>query len=208
MKAILCAAAMTAAFLMSPAIYADSTLVGSGAFTTPPVITFETIANGEVITNQYASLGVVFSGFSGDTGDNIFFSDSGNVVASNFTANGTQIPATLTFSTFYTLVGFEIVSNGDTTLNVTGDDGVTDTFVLNARPTSSTGIFVGFDDPAGITEISIGPSAVNDDFAIDNVQLEAPVATPEPGTAGLMLPGFGLLFVMRKRIGQALSQAS
>ena len=35
----------------------------------------------------------------------------------------------------------------------------------------------------------------------------APVATPEPSSIALMLTGVGLVFVMRKRIGQALPQA-
>lgn len=34
------------------------------------------------------------------------------------------------------------------------------------------------------------------------------VSTPEPGTFGLILLGVGLMFVMRKRIGQCLRQAS
>jgi PEP-CTERM motif len=211
MKAILRAAGIAALFLMSPALYADSVLVGSGAFANPPVITFETIANGTAITNQFAAQGVILSNFWGDTSDTVYFPDSGSVVASNFSgpAGCCQIPGTLTFSTLYTLAGFEIVSNGDTTFNVTGADGITNTFILDARPTPSSGIFVGFQDLAGITGISIGPSsAVNNAFAIDNVRLEAPEAVPEPSTVGLLLAGIGLLFVMRKRIGQGLPQPS
>jgi len=34
------------------------------------------------------------------------------------------------------------------------------------------------------------------------------VATPEPSSVAFMLPGIGLVFVMRKRIGRRLPKAS
>jgi hypothetical protein len=50
----------------------------------------------------------------------------------------------------------------------------------------------------------LGGSVQEDDGAL----AFAPVAAPEPSSVALMLLGVGLVFVMRKRIGQGLPQAS
>ena len=55
---------------------------------------------------------------------------------------------------------------------------------------------------------SNAPSTVSSSIsALGTYQLTA-VAAPEPSSVALMLLGVGLVFVMRKRIGQHLPQAS
>ena len=54
-----------------------------------------------------------------------------------------------------------------------------------------------------------GDPYVTSDYGTLTLTEADPVATPEPGTFGLMLIGLGILgLVMRKRIAQALPQAS
>jgi hypothetical protein len=45
-------------------------------------------------------------------------------------------------------------------------------------------------------------------FVLEGDIVTSTVATPEPSSVALMLLGVGLVFVMRKRIGQRLPQAS
>ena len=54
--------------------------------------------------------------------------------------------------------------------------------------------------------IILGPQASHP--ADSGVLSFSPVAAPEPSSAGLMLLGVGLVFVLRKRIGQRLPSAS
>ncbi|PRC93206.1 PEP-CTERM sorting domain-containing protein [Solimicrobium silvestre] len=203
--------ALVIAVLMTAAgstAYATPTVsVGIGSFSSGPDITFETLSNSTPITNQYSGLGVTFSNFWADTSyGTTFFSDAGNVGADNFAGPGgcCTSSATINFTTDYSMVGFEIVSNGNTTINVLSANNEMDTFNFNARPNSNSGIFVGLENLSGISEISFGPSAENDAFLIDNIRLEG--AAPQPGTVPepgiLALLGIGLIgfyFARRKK---------
>lgn len=198
------------------ATYASTISVGQGAFTNAPSITFESIAWGEAIASQYASQGVTFGNLWGDARDVVFFTDAGSVVAANFgigVLDGVT-PVTMGFSTPYDMVGFELFSNGFTTVNVVGVDGQTNTFniyayvppIRNNRGqivVQAKGVFVGFENPTGIGSISIGPSAGNNSFIIDNVILQAPTGVPEPGTLGLLgVALLGLAFSARRRLSR------
>ena len=59
----------------------------------------------------------------------------------------------------------------------------------------------------GVQVGSNAPSTVTSTAGFGTYQLTA-VASPEPSSVALVLLGVGLLFVMRKRIGQRLPQAS
>lgn len=180
------------------AAYATTISVGAGAFSDPPAIAFNSIVNGQAITNQFAAQGVTFNNLWGDQVDLVFFADSGVAVAANMSSHAAccVIPATMNFSTPYELIGFELFSNGYTTVNVVGVDGQTNIFdiyayvppIRNSRDqivVQAKGVFVGFENPTGISSISIGPSALNNAFLVDNIVLQAPVV-PEPGTFALV----------------------
>ena len=70
-------------------------------------------------------------------------------------------------------------------------------FFAVATTDSVDGIFTNFPVPPGTAL-----NQVSGDWSI------AAVATPEPSSYALMLLGVGLVFVLRKRIGQSLPQAS
>ena len=188
--------------VVSSVAYAGTVSVGAGAFSGTPVITFESLSNGDAITNQFAADGVTFTNLWANTEyGTTYFADAGLVGAANFTDAGCcVIPAVMNFSTPYTLVGFEIVSNGDTEFDLTGADGSIDVFHFNARPSSSSGIFVGFQNAAGISSVSIGPAAVNNALLLDNIQLEGQGSGTVPEPTSWLLFGSGLAMVLRGRL--------
>jgi hypothetical protein len=81
-----------------------------------------------------------------------------------------------------------------------------------AGPLSSNGVCAGPSFELGFVLFFPGPgttftdpaAAANGTFTVTTTS----VATPEPSSVALMLLGVGLLFVMRKRIGQRFPQAS
>ncbi len=188
------------------AAHASTISVGASAFSNPPAITFEGILYGEAIANQYAaSQGVTFGNLWGNTAFLRFFTDGDLVVAANFGIGvfAGAIPVTMDFSSPYKLVGFEIFSNGLTYFDVTGADGITDSFSFNAKPSNLKAIFVGFENPTGISSISIGPSAGNGSLLIDNMILQAPASVPEPGTLALVgVSLLGLAVASRRRFAR------
>ncbi len=211
-----CLKFIVASLLAAGSAASASTIsIGASAFSNPPAITFDSIGNGVPITSQFAAQGVTFGNLWGDQVELTFFFDSGAAVAANFGSGvlGGAIPATMNFSTPYEMVGFELFSNGFTTVNVLGVDGQTTTFNVYAYTppirnkynqiiVSAKGVFVGFENPTGISSISIGPSAVNNAFLVDNIILQAPVGVPEPGTLALMgVSLLGLVAAARRRLG-------
>jgi probable HAF family extracellular repeat protein len=84
--------------------------------------------------------------------------------------------------------------------------------------TIATGTHTEINDPLGVNTTTI--NGINDSsalvgFYVDTVgntdgfvATATPVATPEPATGALIPLGLGIVFLMRKRIGQRLPQAS
>jgi PEP-CTERM motif len=64
------------------------------------------------------------------------------------------------------------------------------------------------DDGFALSDYSTPGTYVSPNFAHDTLVVTAAVAAPEPSSVALMLLGVGLVFVMRKRVGQGLPQAS
>lgn len=67
---------------------------------------------------------------------------------------------------------------------------------------------LGFTLFDGTGSVSCGGSSTSDAAVSCGTLSFAAVTAPEPSSVALMLLGVGLLFVMRKRIGQHLPQAS
>ena len=150
----------------------------------------------------------------------------------NFTVTGGNIPAAPTgsfiydnttkqftsFDIFWFVPGGEIGFGVTACIGNTGAgqvvcDGFTDSQTLyvavntcNSACGWAGGIFDddAFFDIGGVQITDLGRASATGLFAFGTFA----VSTPEPGTFGLMLLGVGLVFVMRKRIGQRLPQAS
>jgi hypothetical protein len=131
-----------------------------------------------------------FSGFMTDVG----FTATGSALPGGLFVDGTQAP--------------QLVSRSTTALN----NGATVGFIYNALApstfapgTTSTALIIQTD----ATNFKAGTFNVIDDVVGSTASFEpAAVAAPEPSSVALMLLGVGLVFVMRKRIGQRLPQAS
>lgn len=164
------------------------------------VIDFESISDGEVITNQFSSLGVSFYGDL--TGDKVF---GPPLLGSDTTAG--QFEGSLVAAIFDTpmlRVGFDIVTNDpdDTELVAYmfsgGSYTATGSFAFD---TSVTPRFIGLEDSMGIDAIAFDArNIVSGVFIIDNFRFES-ASIPEPST--LLLLGSGLLGLgaVRKKLG-------
>ena len=93
---------------------------------------------------------------------------------------------------------------------------VTSSVVLDLQGSGGTATFfsgcnfsaIGSGDGFALTDYSTPGTYVSPNFAHDTLVVTAAVAAPEPSSVALMLLGVGLVFVMRKRVGQGLPQAS
>ena len=189
---------------------ADPIVVGSGAFTNPTLIDFESFLYvGQVpIGDHYANLGITFSNFWSDPGDGYLISGGGLVAAANFNpgvgCQGHCQAADLYLDLpGYTLAGFQIYSN----INVVDVMVATGAGNFNFTFAPAKNIFIGFYDPSGIQSIHIDPDqgdpSKNVAMIIDNVLLQgaAPEGTvPEPTTFLLLGSGaLGLLGGVRRK---------
>jgi PEP-CTERM motif len=132
------------------------------------------------------------------------------------TFNGTGAPTVvgsnlLDFDTTtkeFTTPTLEIMFDGvDITLDLQFAPGVSPTDALFWAGPFSGGNFDVIDVPLD-TPIYRGFLSASEPFGNDTATLTPFVVTPEPSSVALMLLGVGLVFMMRKRIGQGLPQAN
>ena len=172
--------------------------VGIGGFSgSETVIDFESLSNGELVTNQYSGLGVVFSGgLNEDTfpGSSI----QGNQEGVNFVSGGSTITAT--FSTPQNRAGALVAGSisGNDNIFIEAFLGVVsvDSFTFNTGTTILPGgtlpsVFAALEVlGTGFDSLQITRTDSNTAFSMDDFRFEV----PEPTTftlAGLGLLGIG-----------------
>jgi hypothetical protein len=164
--------------------------VGPGAFgATATLIDFSTLSNDDLITTQYAGLGLTVSGglyadIGGPSGA-IF----GTPSASNFLPSNPGNPPydtiVFTFSTPMVLIGMDEISNPGS-FNISTPGGAL------AYSSSLTPGFVGFEDLTGFTSVTLTVTgAANNAFGIANLEFQSSV--PEPASAPVL--GGALLLI-------------
>lgn len=186
-------------------------------------LTFDELAVGTTLSNQYAAMGVVFapnafSGPGGPTGSWASNTDMTIVSASGADVGGLGTPPLLSGNVLRSFNGW-LGENGDPSFNmlfstpvssVSVDFGGVSTaadvrlFVYNGATLlgtvagSTTGQFtLSFSAPS-ITRVAVTPGSFNDWVGVDNINF-APV--PEPSVYAMMGLGVALLAFRRRRQG-------
>ena len=194
-------------------IMAAPSAVGLGAFSgSETVINFNSIADAELITGQYAGSGVIFSGAlygmtnSGDTQD--FPINGGGVIASNWIYGiGNQgLSFTASFNSIRTRVGFYVKTNDpdNTTIEVLLNGNTQGSILFN---TSSPATFIGVEDPNGFNSITVTVTNIDNGFiAIDDLRFEGGTITTAVPTLSqwgmiifMALAGLGAVYYLRRQ---------
>lgn len=198
-RALACALACAAA-----AVPAQAAVLSLAGFVNPTIIDFNdgNPANTQ-IGNTYAVQGVAFTNLCGGqtfkTGP-----AAGSEVASNFFAPGCSSqpygPATISFGSTMTRVGFDITTNAsdDTTVTAWLGNTLVGSEFFDTFGGGSDGSFAGVEFTGGFDRIEISAAPItNGAFSIDNLRFERGNAVPEPGT--LVLAALGLAALRRRR---------
>jgi hypothetical protein len=205
MKILTKAVALSAAILPLAALGTAGEIINSATGLASPAttITFEEIVlpQGAVMTNEYAGLGVIFSGGATYDPQHGFFPDAS---VGNFNGNGCcNNPIILDFTVAQTDAAFQFVTNTsppNSTFSAFLAGSPVDSF---SAPTNTTPNWFGF---TGLLfdEIQITGGGNNGAFLLDNLELSNSAtdaaAAPEPATFGLMGSALiGLAMLARKR---------
>ncbi len=185
---VACAMALEVPVLQGGTAPSGPVAIGPGAFSgNETVIDFESIAQNEQITTQFAALGVTFSGdLFGDTFNTELFenTDAGVVIACNFIDNTCNTPVgcsgswTVDFSSPVTRLGFDTITNNtdDTTLTIFRSNVQIGSITFD---TSVPDSFVGIEDSDGIDRVIVdAANNFNGAICINNFRFEGP-AGPE-----------------------------
>ena len=211
----------------SIASLAASALLLAAAQASAVTLTFEDLAEGAVLSNQYAGLGVVFSpnAFSGANSNSTLEGWATNtgmtITGTNFALSGLGLPALSSGKLLHSFANFQD-EDGDPSILLTFSTPITTfsavlvaidiptdskLFVYNgatllgtvtAAACASTCQQTLSFAAASITKIVIAPGSYQDWVGIDNVSFTV-AAVPEPGTYGLMALGLGLIAWRRRQ---------
>jgi PEP-CTERM motif len=195
-------------------------LVLTGTHVSAATITFEDLAEGATLSNQYAALGVLFSpnAFSGaninstaepwatNTGMTITSTDvgalgtpllvSGKLLHSfqNYLDEDGDASILATFTTPINSISMDfagIFTPGDVTMVIYNGASIIGTVVAPAcTPTCQTTL--SFAAPS-ITKVAFTPGSFNDWVGVDNIKFTQATVVPEASTYAMMALGLGLV---------------
>ncbi len=179
------------------ALHDDSTFTGS-----EEVLGFNSLANLELISTQFASEGVTFSpGLMGSTnsGDtSLFPNNADGVIATNWLQTPPRADTwTMTFAIPQEQVGFLVEMNNGDFLQLTTSLGATTHGSVTYLSGGTASVFFGVSDSGTFDTLTFtvgGP--VNHFFAMDNFKFEA---VPEPSVVLLLSLGLPLAAWGRSR---------
>jgi hypothetical protein len=215
---------------MRKLIFASALSVGFlsvGLVRAATVITFEDLAEGATLSNQYSALGVTFS-------PNAFTGVNSNSTPEPWATNTNMIITGTDFSA----LGMPVLSSGkllrsfSAYLNENGDPSFLATFSnpINFFSADFVGVFtpadvtivayngsviigtsvaaascaptcqttLSFSAPS-ITKIAVTPGSYADWVGVDNITFTQVTAVPEPSEVAMMMSGVGVLAWMRRR---------
>jgi PEP-CTERM motif len=190
-------------------------------------ITFEDLAEGTTLSNQYAALGVIFSpnAFSGPNSNSTaqpWATNTGmTVTGTDFSALGT--PLLVSGKLLHSYLGDYLSENGDPSILATFSSPIKfisidfagifipgDVFMQIYNGNTIIGTVVApactptcqttlsFSAPS-ITKVAFTPGSYSDWVGVDNVTFTLATPVPEASTYGMMALGMGLLALRRRR---------
>lgn len=179
-----------------------TTLTNTSTFTgSETILGFNTLANLESITTQFAAQGVTFpagalmaSTNSGDT--NLFPSNADGVIATNWDGSP-ALTWTITFSTPQTQVGFLVEMNTGDQIQLAPSLGAVAHGSVTRTSAGVTPVFFGVGDAATFDKLTFTVSGTNNHFfGMDNFRF---TAVPEPSAVWLLGAGLTMAGLAARR---------
>lgn len=171
-------------------------------------IDFENLSAGSIVNNQYASLGVIFSGggtiltaginlnefdFPPHSGVNVL-GDTAGPITITFTHGVSFVSAFFTYSSLLTMTAYG--THGQLLGQVTSLFSSNYTSSGNGSPNE----LIKFMSAAGIAKVTISGSSSGSSFAMDDLMF-GKTTTPEPSSALLLLTGLAGVAKLKRRRG-------
>jgi len=212
-------------FVFAADIHAMPTSIGLDAFSgNETVINFNSIADEQLITNQYTASGVTFSGaiygLTNDGDIENYPNDGGGVIASNWLysqGSNQGLSFTATFASPKTKVGFYGSTNDpdNTTVEVSLNGNSQGSVFFDTGPGGYQNVlFIGVEDPAGFNSVTVSVQNNHNGFiSLDDFRFEdagaQPRAIPTLSEWGmiimsLLLAGSAVWMIRRRRIDSVI----
>lgn len=194
-----------------------ATLAFAAPASAATLIDFNTFSAGDSVTNQYGSLGVLFSTRTGSTISNAaistYFPGEGTpdaaVTNSIDGADDRQGFLIITFTSVVSNLSLGYDNYGDLYLGDTIKAyGLGGTLLETLSPTPGIADYnletISFTS-SGISYVEIQQQRNDWLFAVDNIRFDAGGAVPEPASWALMIAGFGLVGAAMRRRAAAVA---